>query len=1581
MRKTFKKTMCVVLSSAMIFTSGDFSNVNVHMPWDFSVSVNAAKNVDDIDPTTEVSTAIVKDTTLLNALKQIVGKGSNITVAQLKAYDGNIDLSSYTGIKSIEGLGYARKAKSFNLSKLTGVTKIPKEEFYSCAMESVSLPSSITEIETYAFAGCEKLASINLPNSITMIHENAFENCYALNNVTLPSGLVKLGGAAFSGCKSIQSIVIPNTLKTDITDVDNDTVKTMGASVFANCESLNKVTFGNQMKRIPDSTFSGCRSLTSVSIPSRIVDIGVAAFAESGLYSVDLSGCTGLVNLGDSAFSRCTSMTSVSLPASLRKINNHTFAACTSLTTVNIAANSNITTIGMDAFGSTRSLTNVTFMKDLKKLTTIGEIAFANGSVKSDAKDIYGRNIYVGGPEYVYIPGTVTTIGQGAFQECRNLEEVYFADMTTIPDGTTVRKIGEIAFLNDWNLTKVTLPEQNNTNARVSVEIGTKAFQNCNWLQTINFPTCLTKIGEYAFSEAGFGKKNNNTKEFDMKGLKNIDLSNNTRLVDIGRNAFEKCYNLDTFKFPKNIEKIPNFVLFQSAIKDSTTNVNTKWYGLDYVDLGQSVKVIGQGSFKECAKLNFTNDLFPKTLITIGDESFATCATGGSLTFPENLETIGKGAFSKCNFYYSANDWSNWFSDPKYGLKEVNFGKAKKLKSIGQQAFEYTPIKSVEFDASAPLDSIKQDTFYGCLNLETVKLSDSVQDIGASALGACKVLKTLNTPATTILDRQVVMTKSKSPNVPKTNMFTFVTRVPSNKINVRVNEHDEMGIYSLVYNDKSPVPGYDTTFSKVTINNSSFKADEDGNSLVAEGTYGTLPITPSIGRSEVKTEGSSKSYSVKTLEFAGNTETKNVPVEVSLKLVLPVTQGDSTTVPSVIPVTGNIVYNVDVTKVPCESISQDDVYIGVDKTKAKSKGTTITPTITPVKTTDKLTWEVDSSNNLIDLEVAEDGKSAVVYAKGNAYGSTQIKLKAGAVTEYFYVYVAAPSNGLKLDKNTLNIPYNTSSSITATITYSSKDYESFYQSNPDHVKFISNDESIVKVGNVTSKIGNTPSSGNTFTCELIAGKIGTTTLTAIAEASGKTATCKISVVASNLKTTLINVDDDTRINHGDSITLYRINASVHKDVVDQGTKTFLYDFTSDDLASNDIEYIVDNDNICKIESYSAANKTFKISAKHAGTTDVTIWPKGFDAAVNGVTFKVKTTADINGLRLKNKTIRSGNVECIIDNISNKFGDVIKNGAADPSTITNNSLEFVSSDNSIATVDGKGFVNVKGAGPVVITCNAYAPDGTLLKTATCTVTAKIGVNDLEISSVPDTVYTGNDIKPVITVKGRGKVLTLGTDYSVEYKDCKNVGTARIKVRCKGNYDGEKEITFKINPRKVTNLRQVGSASKPSITWTAVQEANGYEIFTYSKGNYTKIGTTTSVKYVLKKLKKYKNYKVAVRAYAKGKDGNLYYGDYTTISVTPGMTAVKITKLKVGKRKITISWKRQKNINGYEIYMSTKKKKGFKKIATIKKAKKVKFTKKRLKRKKVYYFKIRAYKKVGKAKIYGPFSKVKKSGKVK
>ena len=91
-------------------------------------------------------------------------------------------------------------------------------------------------------------------------------------------------------------------------------------------------------------------------------------------------------------------------------------------------------------------------------------------------------------------------------------------------------------------------------------------------------------------------------------------------------------------------------------------------------------------------------------------------------------------------------------------------------------------------------------------------------------------------------------------------------------------------------------------------------------------------------------------------------------------------------------------------------------------------------------------------------------------------------------------------------------------------------------------------------------------------------------------------------------------------------------------------------------------------------------------------------------------------------------------------------------------------------------------------------------------------------------------------------------------------------------------------------------------------------------------------------------------------------------------TPSKVVMKAPK--PGKKKVKLTWKKVKNTTGYEIFMSAKKASGFKKIATIKKVKTVTFTKKKLKSKKIYYFRIRAYRKVGGKTYYGPYSAVKK-----
>lgn len=78
----------------------------------------------------------------------------------------------------------------------------------------------------------------------------------------------------------------------------------------------------------------------------------------------------------------------------------------------------------------------------------------------------------------------------------------------------------------------------------------------------------------------------------------------------------------------------------------------------------------------------------------------------------------------------------------------------------------------------------------------------------------------------------------------------------------------------------------------------------------------------------------------------------------------------------------------------------------------------------------------------------------------------------------------------------------------------------------------------------------------------------------------------------------------------------------------------------------------------------------------------------------------------------------------------------------------------------------------------------------------------------------------------------------------------------------------------------------------------------------------------------------------------------------------------------KKQVYLKWKKNKYADGYKVYRSTKKKKGYKCIATLKKRSKVSYTDKKVKSKKVYYYKVRAYRKVGKKTVYSAYSPVKK-----
>lgn len=94
-----------------------------------------------------------------------------------------------------------------------GVKKISDYSFFSACIESVKIPSSVTEIGVGAFYQCESLEKIDFSSSIKTIGRAAFTNCTSLKALNIPYGVEKIDEYAFSSCTALKSITFPTTAK------------------------------------------------------------------------------------------------------------------------------------------------------------------------------------------------------------------------------------------------------------------------------------------------------------------------------------------------------------------------------------------------------------------------------------------------------------------------------------------------------------------------------------------------------------------------------------------------------------------------------------------------------------------------------------------------------------------------------------------------------------------------------------------------------------------------------------------------------------------------------------------------------------------------------------------------------------------------------------------------------------------------------------------------------------------------------------------------------------------------------------------------------------------------------------------------------------------------------------------------------------------------------------------------------------------------------------------------------------------------------------------------------------------------
>lgn len=240
------------------------------------------------------------------------------------------------------------------------------------------------------------------------------------------------------------------------------------------------------------------------------------------------------------------------------------------------------------------------------------------------------------------------------------------------------------------------------------------------------------------------------------------------------------------------------------------------------------------------------------------------------------------------------------------------------------------------------------------------------------------------------------------------------------------------------------------------------------------------------------------------------------------------------------------------------------------------------------------------------------------------------------------------------------------------------------------------------------------------------------------------------------------------------------------------------------------------------------------------------------------------------------------------------------------------------------------------------------------------------------------YTGKAISPTVTVKNTsGTALTKDKSYTAKYSSGRTeMGEYYVKVTLSGSkYSGSTKVYFNIIPGKAT-VTAISDSDSVTLNWNKVTGAKGYKVYSYNPETkkYKAIKTVSGTTYTIDKLECATNYTFTVRAYGKV-NGETIWGNHSAVSTATAPVAVSLKSVtQKNATKATLSWS-EIPADGYEIYMATGKNGKYKKVKTIEKGSTVSYTKSSLKAGTTYYFKIKAFKTVGEAKVYGEFGNVK------